>query len=229
MHDLEALRGRLIVSCQAPAGSPLEGPATMTLLARAAVLGGAGGIRARGAHDVAAIKAAVAVPVIGLVKRPVADSPVYITPAFSDAYELVAAGADLVAIDATLRPRPGGVTAAELIARIQGELGVGVVADVDSVRAGRAAAEAGATAVASTMAGYTGHPRGRHGPDVTLVRRLVAAVACPVIAEGRYATPRQVAAAFAAGATAVVVGAAITDPVSLTRRLVSAAPGGWER
>lgn len=224
MRDAEALRGCLIVSCQAPAGSPLEAPGTMALLARAAVMGGAGGIRARGAQDIAAIKAAVGVPVIALVKRPVPDSPVYITPTFEDARELVAAGADLVAIDATLRPRPGGVGAPELIARIQGELGVGVVADVDSVRAGRAAAAAGAAAIASTMAGYTGQAGGRSGPDLALVRKLVHAVDCPVIAEGRYATPRHVAAAFAAGAAAVVVGAAITDPIALTRRLVGATP-----
>lgn len=226
MLDVERLRGRLIVSCQAPAGSPLAGSAVMALLAQAAVAGGAAGIRARGADDVAAIKAVVTVPVIGLVKRPVADSPVYITPTFSDAAGLAAAGADLVAIDATLRARPDGVPAADLIARIIHELGVGVVADVDSVRAGRAAAEAGATIVASTLAGYTTGRASGGRPDIALVRRLARALPCPIVAEGRYATPAQVAGAFSAGALAVVVGAAITDPVALTRRLAAAAPRG---
>ena len=46
---------------------------------------------------------------------------------------------------------------------------------------------------------------------------------CPVIAEGRYSTPDDVAAAFDAGAFAVVVGTAITDPTALTRRLAAGA------
>jgi N-acylglucosamine-6-phosphate 2-epimerase len=225
MRDLGRIRGRLVVSCQAPEGSPLDAAETMAILARAAVAGGAGGIRARGAAHVAAIKAAVDVPVIGLVKRRVPGSPVYITPTFEDARVLVEAGADLVAIDATLRPRPDGIGAAALIQRIEQELGVGVVADVDSVRAGRAAAAAGATAVASTLAGYTGDAPPDRRPDLRLVRRLVDALDRPVIAEGRYATPAQVGAAFACGAHAVVVGEAITDPVALTRRLAAAAPG----
>ena len=50
------------------------------------------------------------------------------------------------------------------------------------------------------------------GPDVELVAALAAALDCPVIAEGRYATPDHVRAAFAAGAWAVCAGAAITDP-----------------
>lgn len=196
----------------------------MAEVARAAVAGGAGGIRARGAEDVAAVKAAVTVPVIGLVKRYLTDSPVYITPTFDDARHLVAAGADLVAVDATLRARPDGVPAADLIARIAGELGVGVVADVDTLRAGRIAALAGAAAVASTLAGYTREAPPDRAPDIALVRRLADALDCPVIAEGRYATPRQVARAFAAGAHAVVVGEAITDIVARTRRLAAVTP-----
>jgi N-acylglucosamine-6-phosphate 2-epimerase len=46
-----------------------------------------------------------------------------------------------------------------------------------------------------------------------------------VIAQGRYSTPQQVADAFAAGAFAVAVGTAITDPLELTRRFAQAAPG----
>jgi putative N-acetylmannosamine-6-phosphate epimerase len=57
---------------------------------------------------------------------------------------------------------------------------------------------------------------------VELVAALAAALDCPVIAEGRYATPDDVRAALAAGAWAVCVGAAITDPVALTRRLAEA-------
>jgi N-acylglucosamine-6-phosphate 2-epimerase len=44
------------------------------------------------------------------------------------------------------------------------------------------------------------------------------------VAEGRYASPEQVRAAFTAGAFAVVVGTAITNPVALTQRFAAAAP-----
>ena len=48
----------------------------------------------------------------------------------------------------------------------------------------------------------------------------------PVLAEGRYGTQEEVWAALGAGAFAVVVGTAITDPEALTRRLASAPPLG---
>jgi N-acylglucosamine-6-phosphate 2-epimerase len=223
MMDVDRVRDRLIVSCQAPPGSPLRDPAAMALMARAAVAGGAGGIRACGAADIAAIRAQVDVPIIGITKRAIPGSDVLITPSFEDAVEVVEAGADIVALDATGRPRADGSTAATLIARVVRELGVAVMADVDSVLAGRHAASAGASLVATTLAGYT-HGAVPASPDIALVRRLVAAVEVPVVAEGRYATVSQVAAAFRAGAFAVVIGTAITDPMTLTRRLSTAVP-----
>jgi N-acylglucosamine-6-phosphate 2-epimerase len=48
----------------------------------------------------------------------------------------------------------------------------------------------------------------------------------PVFAEGRYSTPEEVWAAYGAGAFAVVVGTAITDPEELTRRFATAPPLG---
>ena len=219
-----AARGGLVVSAQAPPGSPLRAPELMAAMARAAAAGGARAIRAEGAADVRAIKAAVGLPVIGLRKRELADSEVYITPELRDAGELVAAGADAIALDATLRPRPGGQSAADFIARLRAELGVPLLADVDGFEAGVAAREAGADAVATTLSGYTGGEVPAE-PDIELVRRLAAELDCPVLAEGRYGTPDAVRAAFGAGAHAVVVGTAITDPLALTRRFAAAAPG----
>ena len=149
----------------------------------------------------------------------------YITPRAADAAAVARAGADLVAVDATLRTRPGGRSAAELIRWIDAEVGAAVLADVDSVEAGRAADLAGASFVATTLSGYTGGAKAPipTGPDIDLVRALTEACSCPVIAEGRYRTPEDVAAAFAAGAYAVCVGTAITDPIDLTRRLAARA------
>jgi N-acylglucosamine-6-phosphate 2-epimerase len=96
---------------------------------------------------------------------------------------------------------------------------------VDSFEAGLAARDAGADLVATTLSGYTdGSPSA--GPDVELVSRLAARLDCPVVAEGRIRTPDDVRTMFAAGAYAVVVGHAITDPLDLTARLVAAIPAG---
>ena len=132
-------------------------------MARAAEAGGAAAIRANGAADVAAIRAVTSLPLIGLNKL---GDPggVYITPTFASAVGIVEAGADLVALDGTLRPRPDGALLADQIARIHDELGVPVLADVDTLEAGLAAREAGADLVATTLSGYTnGHVR----PDRT--------------------------------------------------------------
>jgi N-acylglucosamine-6-phosphate 2-epimerase len=219
------LEGGLIVSVQAPEGSPLGATSHMVAMARAAEAGGAVGIRAEGGADVAAIGAAVELPVIGLRKRRVPGSDVYITPELADAHEVSAAGADIVAVDGTLRPRPGDMSAGDFIAALATALRQPVLADVDSVEAGVAAREAGAAAVATTLAGYTdsGSPSGE--PDLELVGRLAAELDCPVLAEGRYGSPDAVRAALEAGAFAVVVGAAITDPLALTRRFAAAAAG----
>lgn len=217
------MRGGLVVSVQAPPGSPLASPGTMSAIARAAELGGAVGIRAEGPADIAAIKDAVRVPVIGLVKRDMPGSAVRITPSLDDARAVAGAGADAVAVDATLRMRPDGMTPHDFVAALAAELEPPLLADVDSLDAAVAARAAGADAVATTLSGYTSHDRVLDGPDVELVGRLAAELDCPVFAEGRYSTPEEVHAAFGAGAFAVVVGAAITDPTALTRRLAAGA------
>jgi N-acylglucosamine-6-phosphate 2-epimerase len=225
---IAGLRGRLIVSCQAPEGSPLRDPAHLAALAAAAQQGGAAAIRAEGAASIAAIRAAVSVPIVGLRKRAVEGSGVYITPAVEDALAMRAAGADVVAVDATLRDRPGGEGPEAFLARLRAALGddVELLADVDTVEAGVRAAVAGADAVATTLSGYTAATaNGADGPDLALLRALVAAATIPVIAEGRYGSPDDVAAGFAAGAHAVVVGTAITDALALTRRFAAATPG----
>lgn len=220
--DLAALDGGIVVSCQARADNPLHGPSHMTAMARAAVLGGAVGIRAQGADDIAAIHDAVEVPIIGIHK--ILDGrEVYITPTFEVAAEVAAAGADIVALDATDREREGGPAPA-LIRRIREELGVPVMADVDDLASGLAAADAGAELVATTLSGYTGGPVPPE-PDLRLIEELAAAVAVPVVAEGRIARPEDVRRAFSAGASIVVVGTAITNPWRITERFVRAAPG----
>jgi N-acylglucosamine-6-phosphate 2-epimerase len=208
----------IVVSCQAGADNPLHGPSGMALMARAAVAGGAKAIRANGPADVAAIRAAVDVPVLGINKL---GDPrgVFITPDVASAVEVAVAGAAVVAIDGTRRPRPDGRGLREHVAAIRQRVDVELMADVDCLEAGVAAREAGVDLVATTLSGYTGGPV-PEGPDLELVAQLRQALDCPVIAEGRYRTPDDLKAGFEAGAYAIVVGTAITNPMAITRRFV---------
>jgi putative N-acetylmannosamine-6-phosphate epimerase len=216
------MAGGVIVSCQARPDNPLHGPIFMAAMAVAAEQGGAVGIRAEGAADIAAIRAAVPLPILGI--RKILDGrPAYITPTFDTAREVRDAGADLLALDASLRDRAGGPTPAELIAFTHDELGLPVMADCDDLASAEAAAAAGADIVSTTLAGYTGGPVPRE-PDLDLIARMVRAVDVPVVAEGRLWTPEDVSAAFHAGAWAVVVGTAVTNPMRITARLVDATP-----
>jgi N-acylglucosamine-6-phosphate 2-epimerase/N-acetylmuramic acid 6-phosphate etherase len=220
--SLDRLARGLIVSCQARAGHPLHDTRVISALAQAAVAGGAAGLRINGAEDIRAVREVVRVPIIGIRKVWTHDVPVYITPSFADAAAVTAAGADIVALDATARPRAGGERIETLIPRIRAELGHPVMADVASFEEGERAAALGADLVATTLSGYIGPGPAPEGPDLTLVRRLARALKVPVVAEGRYSRPEQVLEAFRAGAFAVVVGRAITDALSITKSFVDA-------
>jgi N-acylglucosamine-6-phosphate 2-epimerase len=224
-NPIELLKGQLIVSCQARAGNPLKGPRFMAAFARAAQLGGAGGIRANGPADIRAIRKVCSLPILGINKWRQAAWPVYITPTLAAAESIRRAGAAIIAIDATHRPRRGGLSPEELIERIHTRLGCPVMADIDSLEEGLAAARAGADLLATTLSGYTAHHPASPGPDLELVRALADATAVPVICEGRIWSPQDAAAAFAAGAYAVVVGTAITNPQEITRHFAGGIHG----
>ena len=220
----ELIQG-LFVSCQALPGSPLRDPVVMTAMARAAVLGGAKGIRANGFGDIQAIRAAVDVPIIGIRKTDNrGPDQVYITPTVETAVEVARAGADIIAIDGTSRPRPGGGTLARLIQQIHEQCGLPVMADVDTLAAGMAAREAGADLVATTLSGYTTETAASRsdGPDTDLAARLVTDLDCPIVAEGRYSTAGQLQEAMSLGVAAVVIGTAITNPTAITRGFAQA-------
>ncbi len=215
------LRGGLIVSCQALPGEPLFGADIMARLAIAAEQGGAAGIRANSPADIAAIRAASSLPLIGLYKVDVAGFDVYITPTLADAVAVGEAGADMIALDATARPHPEG-TLASFVQRIKDATGRLVLADISTYDEALAAQDAGADFVSTTMSGYTPYSLQSEAPDLDLVRRLAAVLTIPLIAEGRIATPEQARAALDAGASAVVVGGAITRPQQITQRFLQA-------
>lgn len=211
---LDRLRGRLIVSCQAYPGEPLRDPQVMTRMAQAAVAGGAAGIRAQGLEDIRHIVDATDVPVTGLWKD--GDDPVFITPTLEHAIAVAEAGAHIVALDGTRRPRPDDRTLAETITELRRHTDALVMADCGSLADALAAEDAGADLIGTTLAGYSGERARTQGPDVELIDQLVARCERPVIVEGRVHTPEQAADAMSRGAFAVVVGTAITHPTTIT-------------
>ncbi|HVH02812.1 MAG TPA: putative N-acetylmannosamine-6-phosphate 2-epimerase [Amaricoccus sp.] len=202
------LRGKLVVSCQPVPNGPLDTVEAIVAYGLAAEAAGAAGLRIECARNVAAVAAASTLPVIGLIKRDLADSAVRITPYLADVEALLDAGAAVVAVDATDRPRP--VPSAALLAAIK-RRGAVAMADISTGAEARAAIAAGADIVGTTMSGYTGPGPTPAGPDLGLVGEC-ATLGAPVLAEGRYNAPALAAAAMRAGATAVVVGSAITRP-----------------
>lgn len=215
MHSIiESLKGTLVVSCQAYPGEPLRHPETMAQMALAAERGGASAIRCQGLADISAIKGQVEVPVIGLWKE--GHDGVFITPTLRHARACIMAGADIVAIDATSRPRPDGLTFAETVAALKDDDAL-VMADCGSFADAQQAADAGCDILSTTLSGYTGERPKTEGPDFELLSEMIAAYpAVPVICEGRIHTPEHVRQVMDAGAWAAVVGTAITHPTTIT-------------
>jgi N-acetylmannosamine-6-phosphate 2-epimerase/N-acetylmannosamine kinase len=195
----------------------LDQPEFVARLALAALVGGAAGIRIEGHRNVQAVRAATGRPIIGLVKKELQSSPVFITPETKDVRTLAECGADVIAFDATLRPRPVSVRELVLSIHATGKL---AMADGATFEDAQAAADAGADILGTTLSGYTGGPV-LSEPDIELVFRC-AALGVPVLAEGRYRTPDQARSAIEAAAHAVVVGSAITRPEHVTSWFVDA-------
>ncbi len=224
MHPvISAIHGKLIVSVQAYPGEPLRHPETMAQMARACELGGAAAIRCQGLADIAAIKGRVSIPVIGLWKE--GHEGVYITPTLRHALAVVNAGADVVALDATARPRPDGRTFAQTVQAIRERAETLIMADCMTMGDIRSAVACGCDLVSTTLS----HNKPAiqttidEGPDVALLAQATAEFPnVPIICEGHVHTPADATAAMGAGAWAVVVGTGITHPTSLTSWFVAA-------
>ncbi|MBD1927302.1 N-acetylmannosamine-6-phosphate 2-epimerase [Trichocoleus sp. FACHB-90] len=219
MHDfvfprssdtLKALSQGLIVSCQAPVESPLHEPSVIAAIAHASILNGAVGVRIDTPDHIKAVREKVKLPIIGLWKQQIPGYEVYITPQFHHAQAIAIAGADIIAIDATLRDRPDGETLQTLISRIHDELGKPVMADVDTIENALSAAAAGADIVGTTLYGYTAATKHLIPPGFDLLAQMVEQLNVPTICEGGIASPQMAKQALELGAYAVVVGTAIT-------------------
>ena len=214
---VQSLRGKLIVSVQAYPGEPLRHPETLAQMARACELGGAAAIRCQGLSDIAAIKGRVEVPVVGLWKE--GHDGVFITPTLRHALACASAGADVVALDATARPRPDGRSFEETVEGIRAATDVLVMADCATIEDIRRGVACGCDFVSTTLS--HGRPAAgtalADGPDLALLRQAVAEFpGFPIVCEGHVHAPADARAALDAGAWSVVVGTAITHPTTIT-------------
>ena len=219
---IDSIKGGIVVSCQAHEEDGLYGPENMALMAKAAELGGAVGIRADDPKHIAAIRRTVKLPIIGIYKEDVEGYETRITLNMDRVKDIVEAGSDIIALDVTNRPHPYGTTGIEMIKQIKEKYGCLVMADISTFEEGVAAAEAGADIVATTLSGYTSYSPHVEGPDFALVKRLAQTVKVPVICEGRIASPEHARRLLRMGAHAIVVGSMITRPMWITKQYAEA-------
>lgn len=213
---LAQLDGTLVVSCQAEAGVPLDAPEHIAAIALSVVLGGATGVRIQGVANIVAVRRKTDLPIIGLIKARRDDTEIYITPTLAEVAAIIDAGADIVALDATNRPRPADLKAMFSAIAAKARLSM---ADVSTLDEGKRAIDGGASLISTTMAGYTPYSNQSRGPDFKLMEQLAAAD-LPFVAEGRIWTPQEAVRCFELGARFIVVGGAITRPDAITRGFV---------
>lgn len=228
MHELIAsLKNGLIVSCQTDGDGPLDPSSMRAAYAVAAEEGGAIAVRIGGADHITVVRRSTDLPIIGFTEGTFTDGWTCITPEMKDIEALITAGADIIALDATPRRRPNGIDGIEFFESVRSNYDLPLIADIATFEEGIRAAEMGADALATTLAGFTEYTRhaSEQEPDLQLIEELARAVQIPVIAQGRIWTPQQAKDALDRGAFAVVAGSAITRPKVITRRFVDAMAG----
>lgn len=221
---LERLRGGLVVSCQALPEEPLHSSFIMSRMAYAASQGGAVGIRANTVEDIQEIQKTVDLPMIGIIKKVYEDHPdVYITPTMAEVDALAACGVEIIAMDATMRARPGGQMLESLFKEAKAKYPDQLfMADCSSIEEGMKAAELGFDLIGTTMAGYTPYTEGCSVPPFEMIEYLVKNSGKYIVAEGNIITPEQLRHAMELGILTAVVGGAITRPLEITKRFVAA-------
>ncbi len=217
---LDQIKGKLVISCQALPGEPLHSPMIMGRMAIAAKNAGAAGIRAQGVADIIEIKQVTGLPVIGIIKRNYPDSEVFITATKKEVQELLATDCEMIALDATIRPRPNGELLQDLLDQIHAANRL-AMADCSTIEEAKIAEEMGFDCVSTTLAGYTSYSTQTSGPDVELVKQLVKDCQIPVIAEGKIHTPEQLKEIMDLGVYSAVVGGAITRPQEIAQRFIA--------
>lgn len=224
-EKVEALKGKLIVSCQALENEPLHSSFIMGRMALVAKEGGAMGIRANTKEDIKEIQANVDLPIIGIVKRNYEGSSVYITPTMKEVDELMEVGPEIIAVDATGALRPGNVTLDDFFYSIKEKYpNQLLMADCSTIDEAVHADELGFDFIGTTMVGYTDQSKNDkiEANDFEILRVIHSKVKNRIIAEGNINTPEKIKRVIELGAFCVVVGSAITRPQLITKNFVDA-------
>lgn len=222
---IEKIHKRLIVSCQALPDEPLHSSFIMGRMALAAAEGGACGIRANTKEDIKEIKSKVDLPIIGIVKRDYEDSKVYITPTMREVDELMEVNPEIIAADATMDLRPGGVTLEEFYRKVRKKYPSQLLmADCSTIEEMIYADQLGFDFIGTTLVGYTEQSRQMkiENNDFEIIREVVRRAKHPVIAEGNIDTPEKAKRVIELGAYSVVVGSIITRPQLITKAFADA-------
>lgn len=228
---LTALAHHIIVSVQANDDEPLAPIDVLMAMAQSALNGGGQGLRLANPSSVKAARQRFPnTPIIGITKPKALPAypldSVYITPTVEDACSVLEAGADIVATDATIRPRPDDKNLEYWVSGVRSRFPKALLmADCATLDDGLNANALGFDCVSTTLSGYTTGTQENarsDAPDFELLSALVHQCSCPVILEGRVWEPAQVTRAFELGAHSVVIGSAITRPHLITQRFVAA-------
>jgi N-acylglucosamine-6-phosphate 2-epimerase len=219
MAMINTFKNKLIVSCQAQPGEPLEGSDIMAKMAKAALIGGAAAIRAEGVNDIIAIKELNDALVIGLIKKDYDDSEIYITSTKKEIMELVNSGCEIIAMDATLRTRPNDELLVDLLKLVH-DNNLLAMADISTLEEAINADKLGFDLISTTLAGYTPYSKKMDGPDLELLEACVKNCKTPVIAEGRIRDKEDLMNILKCNPFSVVIGGAITRPQQITKRFV---------
>lgn len=222
MSVLNKIKGGLIVSCQGLENEPMHSSFIMGRFARAALEGGAVGIRANTTSDIHEIKNNVSLPIIGIIKRDYSDSEIYITPTMNEIDELMEEGVDIIALDATLRDRPNGEKLEDIVKKVREKYSVLLMADISTFEEAQNAEKLGFDLIGTTLRGYTPYTKGVKLPDFEFIKELTTKLKTPIVAEGGINYPEELKKVFEGGAFTAVVGGAITRPQNITRRFVNA-------
>ncbi|MBC8775764.1 N-acetylmannosamine-6-phosphate 2-epimerase [Streptococcus sp. IMAU 99161] len=222
---MEELRHKLIVSCQALPDEPLHSDFIMARMAVAAKEGGASGIRANSVVDIAAIRKAVDLPIIGIIKRDYEGADVYITATMKEVDELMTVRPNIIAIDATTSTRPNGESLKEFFQKVKEKYPDQLwMADCSTIDEMLTADQLGFDFIGTTLVGYTKQSQGDkiESNDFEIIRKALSKLSHPLIAEGNIDTPDKVRRVLELGAYSVVVGSAITRPQLITKKFVEA-------
>lgn len=224
------LKKGLIVSCQATIEEPMHGSHIMAKMALAAQIGGAVGVRVNTLSDLLEVRKEVTLPILGLIKNKYEGYYPYITPTMTEVDDVVFSGAEIVCIDATKYERPDGNTLTEFIQKIRLKYGhkIEILADVSTYEEGVFASQLDVDYVATTLSGYTPDTIDQNSkliqefrePDFEIIKRLARVIDKPIVAEGKFWGAENAIKAFELGAYAVTIGAGITRPQIITKKIV---------